>query len=158
MDYFKISREDLEIIIQKSYEEGSYGYMDLKDSVCNRLLREFLDSHSVMSPENNDLVVIENVTYDTNGSITETPANFPDSVNSYYEMVGLPEYTIVDNPIFFSDPNYSPINIQRIDGTHSVIIQTQEFNPERNSSAPEEIGTHVRISNYNFNGNESERL
>jgi hypothetical protein len=46
---YKISAEEIASFARRIYEEACYGYLDLKDSVCDRLVREFLCDRQVMS-------------------------------------------------------------------------------------------------------------
>jgi len=50
MTYYKISKEELEAFAKKVYEEACYGYLDLKDSVCDGMLRDFLDGRKILPP------------------------------------------------------------------------------------------------------------
>lgn len=42
MSHYKVTEGDLADLVRKIYEEACYGYMDLKESVCDRMLRDFL--------------------------------------------------------------------------------------------------------------------
>jgi hypothetical protein len=48
MTHYKISKEELETFAKKVYEEACYGYLDLKDSVCEGMLRDFLDGRKML--------------------------------------------------------------------------------------------------------------
>lgn len=50
MTYYKISQEELEAFSKKVYEEACYGYLDLKDSVCGGMVRDFLDGRKILPP------------------------------------------------------------------------------------------------------------
>lgn len=39
---FKINKFELEALLKKVYEEGCFGYLDLQESVCQKMLNEFL--------------------------------------------------------------------------------------------------------------------
>lgn len=50
MTHYKISKEELEAFAKKVYEEACYGYLDLKDSVCDGMIRDFLDGRKILPP------------------------------------------------------------------------------------------------------------
>jgi hypothetical protein len=50
MTHYKISKEELEAFAKKVYEEACYGYLDLKDSVCGGMVRDFLDGRKIVPP------------------------------------------------------------------------------------------------------------
>lgn len=53
---YKINREELLGLAKKIYEEACYGYLDLKESVCDRLVRDFLDGRQIVPPLDTNLV------------------------------------------------------------------------------------------------------
>jgi hypothetical protein len=62
MTHYKISQDDLLAFAKKIYDEGCYGYMDLKESVCEALIREFIDGREIVLPiDTNIMAVPENV-------------------------------------------------------------------------------------------------
>lgn len=91
MSQYKLSQDELAVFIRKIYEEACYGYMDLKDSVCDRMLRDFLDGREIVPaidtrimamPEGYSLpgrhsVTIGNTTYNGDGIvITSSSGNY----------------------------------------------------------------------------------
>lgn len=49
---YKISEEQLAALVKNVYEEACCGYMDLKDSVCAKTIKEFLsDKKTVETPQ-----------------------------------------------------------------------------------------------------------
>jgi hypothetical protein len=50
-DLYEIDRESLVELSKKIYEEACLGYMDLKESVCENLVEEFLKDKSVKKTE-----------------------------------------------------------------------------------------------------------
>ena len=46
MQQYKLTKAELESLTRKIYEEACCGYLDLKDSVCERMVTEFLDDKS----------------------------------------------------------------------------------------------------------------
>jgi len=62
MTHYKFSQDELLAFAKKIYEEACYGYMDLKESVCDVLVREFIDGRQIVSPiDTNIMAVPENV-------------------------------------------------------------------------------------------------
>lgn len=47
MSQYKIANEELVDFARKIYEEACCGYLDLKDSVCDRMVREFIDGRQI---------------------------------------------------------------------------------------------------------------
>jgi hypothetical protein len=46
---YRISREEVLSLIQNVYEEGVYGYLDLQDDICLKMVNEFLDGRTPLS-------------------------------------------------------------------------------------------------------------
>lgn len=42
MEKYEITREQLEVLVKEVYEIGVCGYLDLKDSLCDSIVDEFL--------------------------------------------------------------------------------------------------------------------
>lgn len=164
MSQYVINEEDLSKFINKVYEEGAFGYIDLKESVCEKMLSDFLFLQHKFTSQ-----VSQNVCYESNvANLSETPAN--DSVCIHISTIGGNYYEITDShpsgndiPVFVCGPHLSPINhfvtetgensVERI-GSHSFNSQPEHFE----STVSEDAQTKIRVVNYNFNGNESERL
>lgn len=49
MSLYKITDSELADLIRGIYEEACYGYMDLKESVCDRMLGDFLRGREVIA-------------------------------------------------------------------------------------------------------------
>lgn len=47
MSLYKISNDELIDFARKIYEEACGGYLDLKDSVCSKLVRDFIDGRQI---------------------------------------------------------------------------------------------------------------
>ena len=45
---YKITNEELAVFARKIYEEACYGYLDLKDSVCERLVKDFIAERQIV--------------------------------------------------------------------------------------------------------------
>ena len=50
MKYYKFTQDQLENFAKKVYEEACCGYMDLKESVCNMLVHEFISKQQLVLP------------------------------------------------------------------------------------------------------------
>lgn len=48
MSQYKITNEELTDFARKIYEEACCGYLDLKDSVCDRMVRNFIDGRQIV--------------------------------------------------------------------------------------------------------------
>lgn len=58
MTHYEISKEELEAFAKKVYEEACYGYLDLKDSVCDGMIRDFLDGRKILPPIDTNIMTI----------------------------------------------------------------------------------------------------
>lgn len=169
MERYIINKEDLSIFIKKIYEEGSFGYLDLKESVCEKMLNDFLITQDNYAPLNN----YPNVCYESNiGGLNEiSAANDPIRIEistiagQHYEITDSFSNGINDIPLFVNCPALCPSNhivsqtqenYQENIGSHSFNIRPQDNGVS--SAVTEETQVKIRVVNYNFNGNESERL
>jgi hypothetical protein len=47
---YKINKLELEALLKKVYEEACFGYLDLQDSVCQKMLNDFLTDKKPVQP------------------------------------------------------------------------------------------------------------
>jgi hypothetical protein len=65
---YNVSKEELISLASRIYEEGCYGYLDLKNSVCDKIISDFLDGKKEIKKEVTSLNVSHNQPY----SVTAT--------------------------------------------------------------------------------------
>ena len=68
MKEYKFTKEDLDALSKKIYEEACCGYLDLKDVVCDRIVTEFLDGKEIVENKSNP-------NHDITGGIGTIPMN-----------------------------------------------------------------------------------
>lgn len=149
MGSYIINRENLSVFIKKIYEEGAFGYLDLKESVCEKMLNDFLATQDIYSSN-----IIPSNTY-PNSPDDSICINVSTISGQYYEITD--SYGNVDIPVFVNIPA-SPNNYfaRETEENYQESITSHSFNVQ--PQAAEETQTKIRVVNYNFNGNESERL
>lgn len=82
---YKLEQNELLMFAQKVYEEACCGYIDLKESVCDALVREFLDGKQDISTNNE--------TNNTTMIVSSMPSNF----------LGTESYSVVNNTTAYDD-------------------------------------------------------
>lgn len=83
MKYYKFTQDQLEHFAKKVYEEGCYGYMDLKESVCNTLVVEFISTQQLVLPINTNIIEQECISrYFTTGSSSPSGVIYNEGVTS----------------------------------------------------------------------------
>lgn len=60
MDNYVLTKEDLINLSHKIYESGCFGYLDLKDSICETLIDEFLHNNKQKAQDNSFNKVLGN--------------------------------------------------------------------------------------------------
>lgn len=143
MTHYKISQDDLLAFAKKIYDEGCYGYMDLKESVCEALIREFIDGREIVLPiDTNIMAVPENV---VSGYMAHGNA-YTGSVVSFTTNTASNTAMIPSNLSVGTTGNYLTVN--------DIPTSGPTWEPDAPQVRPEE---YVRPE-QNFQGNESERF
>ena len=131
--HYKLERDELLAFAKRVYEEACYGYLDLKESVCDGLVREFIEGKQIVSPTDTTL----------------TP--FQGSINDYVSG-GAHLASGVITTTSTTGLTWTPSNSAT--STGALIVNTWDSS----NDVP-----YVRIEqdirpNQNFQGNESERI
>jgi len=137
MTHYKISQDDLLAFAKKIYDEGCYGYMDLKESVCDLLVREFIDGRQIVSPiDTNIMAMTENnvVGHMGHGNV------YAGSVVSFTAAAS--DTAMIPSNLSITVSNDAPVPSGPIWEVNTPQVRTEEYvRPEQN-----------------FYGNESERF
>jgi len=162
MTGYKFSQDELLAFAKKIYEEACYGYMDLKESVCDALVREFLDGREIVSSIDTNVMAVPDHGNAYNGSIVTYGSGMTFTASSANEAmiaVGMGDVSINVNEVLHGfhpmnstepPPAAAPVSTEPPVSTFERWGQTWESPQVR----PEE---YVRIE-QNFLGNESERI
>lgn len=94
MTHYKISKEELEAFAKKVYEEACYGYLDLKESVCGGMVREFLDGRKILPPIDTSIM-------------SGPPSSHPAAMAAGYMGHGGPSYTGTGGTFTTGGPPYT---------------------------------------------------
>lgn len=128
MSQYKITNEELVDFARRIYEEACCGYLDLKDSVCDRMVRDFIDGRQIISGmQPMDPVMVENYSNHYGG-----PENNPASWT-------------------YTDPSYSHIQVVSTGNTISLRDEPSVSPRVQEMVRPDNFRT-------NYEGNESERF
>lgn len=103
MDEFKLNKLELLLLCRNIYEEACCGYLDLKDSVCERVVADFLDKKE---PEKEAKVVYEPAS--THRSVSSTGTIW--TTNPTYTGTGDVASTIYTTSDFTTSNNFTIAN------------------------------------------------
>jgi len=127
---YKITNEELIDFARRIYEEACCGYLDLKDSVCDRMVRDFIDGRQIISGmQPLDPVMIENYPHQHYAGPENNPASWT-----------------------YTDPAYAHIQVV---STGNTISLRDEPSVSPRSQDIVRIEDNLRT---NYEGNESERF
>ena len=98
---YEITEEELRGLLSRSYDEGWSGYLDMKDSVTQKMIEEFLSERpkTKEKPVAPDILTIQ----DVNGNTWEAPngnVSISFSASPGYEFMG--ENTILGSPRIYN--------------------------------------------------------
>lgn len=145
MTSYNFSQDELLAFARKIYEEGCYGYMDLKESVCDSLIREFIDGRQIVSQTDTNIMAATSIS----GQIEPVRVPIGSWDQTLAEIVATRTMTINGYNIGVDVGHTSrlpdqPLILSERDGPTWGVPQVR----------PEE---YVRVE-QNFQGNESERF
>lgn len=144
MTHYKFSQDELLAFAKKIYEEGCYGYMDLKESVCDVLVREFIDGRQIVSPIDTNIV-----------AVPQSVGGYMGHGNAYTGSVV--SFTATGSTAMIPGTlSVGSINVNDIPVPSSVA--TGRDGPTWEVNAPQVRPEEYVRPEQNFHGNESERF
>jgi hypothetical protein len=140
-DFYKISKDSLVELSKRIYEEACMGYMDLRDSACEKLVEEFLDDKDTKKEDSTPLSA---------GAVlwTLSPAGDWDG------GIGVPT-TIGSDYVVGTDPALETAGLSSVTITMSSNIPQVGISDIVLRNPDEDM---LRRETTNYFGNESERM
>lgn len=154
-DKYEINKESLLGLSRKIYEEGCGGYMDLRDSACEKLVEEFLHDKKTKKEDGTPL----------SEGLPPSGVSWAQSLaGSWNGGIGVPT-TVGSDYVVGIDPALETAGLGTITFTSSPSIpQVENFVPPENNLGGIEITLRnqdedmLRRETMNYFGNESERM